>query len=98
LNLLGLLLSTHPDDALRDGPAALHYAERALELSREHDADVHATRAFALAELGRFEEALESLRIARMKGSEPARWDEAASHFRAGRPFRADPTASPQDP
>jgi tetratricopeptide (TPR) repeat protein len=97
LNLLGLLLSTHPDDALRDGPAALHHAERALELSREHDADVHATRAFALAELGRFEEALESLRNARMKGSEPARWDEAASLFRAGRPFRTDPTASPQD-
>jgi adenylate cyclase len=93
LSLLGLLLSTHPDDAVRDGPAALRYAERALELSGESDGDAHATRAFALAELGRFAEALEALEVAAQHSSVPTQWDEVVVLLQAGKPFRVDPLA-----
>jgi len=57
LTAAALLLSTGPD-GLRSGPEALMLADRAVELTRSRDAQALDALACALAELGRFEEAI----------------------------------------
>ncbi len=93
LKLLPLLLATHPNASLRDGTAALGYADRALAIN-ENDPEVLATRAFALAELGRFDEALAQLERARSLDPVPSRWDDALARVRSGKPFHVDPLPS----
>ena len=90
--LLALLLATHPDAALRDGTAALVHAERAMALSPTEDPELHATRAFALAELARFGEAVEALERARAIDPAPERWAAALEELRSGKPYHVDPT------
>jgi len=61
-NELAWLLATAPDESHRDGNKALEHAMRALELTDE--AATRDTLAAALAELGRFEEAVEQQTLA----------------------------------
>lgn len=63
-NDLAWLLAATWDAAVRDGKRALKLAEAARERSGDSDANVLATMAAALAELGRFEEAAEVLKKA----------------------------------
>jgi cytochrome c-type biogenesis protein CcmH/NrfG len=58
LNFLAWLLSTSPEDELRDGPRALEYAHRACELTHHESAAYLDTLAAARPECGRFDEAV----------------------------------------
>ena len=64
LNHFGLMLAVSSDDAVRNGALALELAERALSLTSRSDAASFGTKAAALAELGRFDEAVIALRDA----------------------------------
>jgi len=58
-NALANLLATSPDDGVRDGEEALHWAERQYELGPERP-EVLDTLAAAYAEIGRFTEAVDA--------------------------------------
>jgi tetratricopeptide (TPR) repeat protein len=90
---LARLLATCPDAGVRDGARALNLAQEALAARRSFD--YAQTVAMALAELGRFEEAvswqervIEGLRAA---GAEDpvARAETYLGHYRRGEPVRA---------
>jgi len=57
-NNLAWLLATCPDDAVRNGPEAVPWARRALELAGRDDPHLMDTLAAALAEKGQFDEAV----------------------------------------
>jgi tetratricopeptide (TPR) repeat protein len=59
INNLSWMLSTSPDDKLRDGKRALELALKACELSNYDEAYILSTLAAAYAELGDFDKALE---------------------------------------
>lgn len=61
LNHFGLMLAVSSDDAVRRGALALELAERALSLTSRSDAASFGTKAAALAELDRFDEAVVAL-------------------------------------
>ena len=88
LKQLAWLRATHPEDALRDGAAALELAERAVAATAAEDAEALAALACALAELGRFEEALTRIREARRRSTDPSRLSEAEEELAQGRPWR----------
>ena len=75
LNKLAWILATSPDAALRNGPEALALAGRLQELTGRSQAMAFDTEAAALAECGRFEEALTTAR----KGIERATASNAAA-------------------
>ncbi|MHC4780357.1 MAG: tetratricopeptide repeat protein, partial [Planctomycetota bacterium] len=92
---LAWLLATHPDDEVRNGEWAVRLAGR---VCREHDSpppDVLATFAAAYAELGLFEEAIQTAE----KALEEARKEKLRALviallgqmdlYRAGKPVRA---------
>ena len=58
LNNLAWSLATNPDPALRDGPLAVHYAEKACQLTGGQKTVCLGTLAAAYAEAGRFDEAV----------------------------------------
>ena len=102
LNNLAWLLATASDEKLRDGPAAVQCAERALHLPPSANVCVPGTLAAAYAEAGRYSEAaaaaekavkeetaLGQTRFARMNQS------LLENFYRAGKPFH-EPT-SPAD-
>lgn len=62
------IAATSRNDPLRDGPRALHDAERACALVDPPSANALATRAAALAEVGRFEEAIRDAERAERDG------------------------------
>lgn len=66
---LAWVLATSPSDAVRNGPAALGHAERALNLSHQADPRIWRLVAVAQAELGNFDAAIDAaqkgLRLAR---------------------------------
>lgn len=97
-HILARLLATSPDPALRDGQRALALARKAQ--GRESSLEHAATVAMALAELGRFEEAVrwqqELIRQAAAAGAEPALIRRLVAHLRSyesGQPVRFE--ASP---
>lgn len=59
LNNLSWVLSTSPDDSVRDGKRALELAEKACELTEYQKAYILSTLAAAHAELGDFDKAIE---------------------------------------
>jgi phosphatidylglycerol:prolipoprotein diacylglycerol transferase len=61
---LAWLLATSPDAAVRDGEQAVRHAERSLELAASETAAHYDTLAVALAEAGRFEDAVAAERQA----------------------------------
>jgi tetratricopeptide (TPR) repeat protein len=64
LNSLAWLLATHPDPQVRDGADAARFAGRAVELTGRRHALYLDTYGAALAEAGRFDEAVEAARAA----------------------------------
>jgi tetratricopeptide (TPR) repeat protein len=83
-------LATHPEGELRDGPAALGYAQRAVEQSEGRDARALAALAAACAELGRFDDAVlwqqRALEMAPPGAQEDLQ--QALQTYREGHPFR----------
>ncbi len=57
-NAQAWIWATCPDEKFRDGKKALEFAKKAVELSGNKDPDILDTQAAALAELGRFDEAV----------------------------------------
>ena len=94
---LARLLATHPDSAVRDGPRAVRWAEHLVRQTGGASLEAIDTLAAAYAEVGRFEEAIETatqaIRIAEANDrAEFARAvGERVSLYRAGRPCRETP-------
>jgi tetratricopeptide (TPR) repeat protein len=63
--LLADVLATHPDDRVRDSQAALVWAEKLLDAWGHNDPAALVVYASALAEAGRYDEALETARQAK---------------------------------
>jgi tetratricopeptide (TPR) repeat protein len=61
---LAWILATHPDSDVRDAEEALRQAETACRLSERRDPHALASLAAALAESGRFEEAVDTINLA----------------------------------
>jgi tetratricopeptide (TPR) repeat protein len=61
LNDLAWLLATCPDDNVRNGAAALRYAERANDLTQQQDGDYLDTLAAAAAAVGDFDRAVAAM-------------------------------------
>lgn len=89
-------LATVPDDALRDGAEALRLADELAAATSDDQLYVLDTRAAALAELGRFDEAiLDGTRAAQLAAEIGLDDDAAAMRarvelYRTGRPYRRD--------
>jgi tetratricopeptide (TPR) repeat protein len=65
LTTLAWLFATHPDPRYRNGAEAVKLASRACELTSNREAKHLDTLAAALAEAGRFDEAINTARMAR---------------------------------
>jgi spermidine synthase len=91
-NNLAWLLATSPDSNVRNGPEAVRWAELACALAKDADPGVIDTLAAALAEVGRFQEAIqESKRVIQLapEGSELAKSaKERIKLYQASQPFR----------
>ena len=91
LFVLAGLLATSPDDGLRDPDEALALGERALAAGLDEGA-ARQVRAAALAELGRFPEAIQEAQAALAVVTDPdqrAALQAALSRFRAGKTMRS---------
>ncbi len=96
-SMLGWLLATSADGDLRDGAAAVAFAERAVAAAGDApDADRLDTLAAAYAEVGRFADAIATARRAEAAAEAAATTDlarEIAARlalYAQNRPFRAD--------
>ena len=94
LNSLAWILSTHPNDEMRNGSEATQFATRLVNLSGETDARELDTLAASLAEVGRFTEAVSTARQAIAKArsenlDQLARTIEArVALYEQGKPYR----------
>ncbi len=89
-NDLAWLLATCPDADVRDGAAALRIVTRAAEQAAHPDANLLDTRAAALAELGRFDEAIDVMKAA-LELADAARiadLEERRKMYESGVPYR----------
>jgi len=96
MNGIAWIRATHPDPVHRDGVEALALAERACALSPQPNDVLHDTLAAALAEVGRFGEAIraceQAIRLAEEAGESQnaERFRAQLDLYRAGKPFRLD--------
>ena len=94
LRRVAWVLATSPDAAIRDGPEALAFAVRAMELSGGNDAQVLDTLAAAYAEKGQFADAALTARRAQARAAQenqPALARDIGVRialYEAGEPFR----------
>jgi len=94
---LAWLLSTCPDDSLRDGVAALALAERSVGSTDRRDPAALKILAAAYAEAGRFEQALQTARQARVLATAAnnerlvQELDPQIAAYQAGQPYRTAP-------
>ena len=94
LNTAAWILATSTNDALRDGPRAMEFAERAVARLGRNPPTALATLAAAQAEAGRFAEAVETaqraLAGARQGGDTAlvARFEARIEAYRDRRPWR----------
>ena len=94
LNSLAWILATCPKSEIRNGPEAVAYAQKALDLAGGEDYFLMDTLATALAEAGRFEEAVAlqekavSLIPADADKTERSDMEKRLALFRRGKPFR----------
>ncbi|HUA67771.1 MAG TPA: tetratricopeptide repeat protein [Candidatus Saccharimonadales bacterium] len=101
LNNLALILGTSSQDELRNGPEAVHLAERACQLTQFHQPQFIETLAAAYAEAGQFQEAqateAEVERLATAAGStaQAERAQRLLERYRAGQPLREPPPPKP---
>jgi tetratricopeptide (TPR) repeat protein len=96
-NQLAWLLATCPLDDVRDGAKAVEHATRGCELTQWKDGNLLDTLAAALAESGRFAEAVEQAHKGEALAPDNLRGD-IRSHiqrYRAGKPVRSEPVAPP---
>ena len=91
LNGFAWFLATCPEDRYRDGERALTLVDRALEIEREENWNLQDTKAAVLAELGRFDEAVElqGKALATVDGSSRGDFEERLSLYQSEKPFRA---------
>ncbi len=93
---LAWVLATHPDAGIRDGAEAARLAERLRASVPAASVDGWDVLAAAYAEVGRFDDAIETaqqaLRLARAAGQQTLAGQIAArlEGYRSGRPFRED--------
>jgi tetratricopeptide (TPR) repeat protein len=94
LSETALVLASDPDPAVRDGREAVDLAERAARLTGSREPVVLDTLAAAYAEVGRFQEAVETARralaLAESQGRQPLAGEIRArlALYEAGTPFR----------
>ncbi|MFO1489007.1 MAG: tetratricopeptide repeat protein [Verrucomicrobiota bacterium] len=94
LNNAAWLLATSPEAALRNGPEAVRFAERAYELTRRSDAAMLGTLSAAYAEAGRFPDAVaaaeRAIQVAESAGQGEfvTMLRQMLAQYRAGKPFR----------
>jgi tetratricopeptide (TPR) repeat protein len=99
MNNLSWLLSTHPDDKIRNGEEALRLASTAYNATRRRIPLSLDTLAAALAESGRFEDAVKT-QSAAIAAAEQLGDPKLAAEFRSrpyaqGKPYRENPTTRP---
>ncbi len=93
LDLFSQLLSTHPDDTVRNGPEAVEVALLAVRLRGNGHPAALLTLATAYAEAGRFDEAItaaaKAVPMAKRAGDIPLanELERRAALFRAGKPY-----------
>lgn len=99
---LAFLLATSPADSVRDGPAAVELAKRAVAQTNRRDAQSLEALAAAFAATGRFDDAVriadEVIRICTATGNTALqqRLETARSNYAAGRPLRRERAMSAQ--
>ncbi len=92
-NNLALILATHPDERVRNGPEAVALAERACALTQSSVPVYLSTLAAAYAELGRFDDAIrtaeQAVALAEARGltNIARRNTELLQLYQAGKPF-----------
>jgi tetratricopeptide (TPR) repeat protein len=93
-NNLAWIRATHPDPALRNGAEAVDLAEKACQLWGSGEVDLLDTLAAALAEAGRFSEAVatieQAISLATSRGPEEQthELERRLEGYRAGQPYR----------
>jgi cytochrome c-type biogenesis protein CcmH/NrfG len=89
-NSVAWILATSPENHLRDGPRAVELATQACALDDFEFRCFLDTLAAALAECGRFDEAVERAEqaVQRSSGEEVAEYRARLELYRVGRPFR----------
>jgi len=101
LNNLAWVLSTSPDDAVRDGSRAVELADKACQTTNYRAAHIISTLAAAYAEQGNFAEARKwshkALEIAADDSERESLRKELAS-YEAEKPWREEPTAKDEEP
>ncbi len=104
LNNLAWVLATTPDDKLRNGAEAVRLAQRAVLITSTNEAGPLDTLAAALAETGKFEEAVETGRKALVLAAKPDSHfppKEIETHIRCyelKKPIRDPAPAKPHKP
>lgn len=92
LNNLAWFRATYPEAKHRNGPEAVRLAERAAELTRHNQPRILGTLAAALAEAGRFDEAVRIAEKARDLAGNDAQFaaetEERADLYRQRLPYR----------
>ena len=96
VNDLAWLLAVCPQAEVRDGPRALHLAQRACAVTSHRDPVLMSTLAAAYAELGRYSEAVNvatsALRLVKARDEFPApRLRQQLEQYKNGKPYRWKP-------
>lgn len=97
LNNLAWILATSWDKSVRDGPAAVRYAERAIQLPPLPEMCVSGTLAAAYAESGRFSDAVATAEkaVQTEKAAGETRFatinEQLLTFYRAGKPWHEPP-------
>ncbi|MCI0335751.1 MAG: carboxypeptidase regulatory-like domain-containing protein [Planctomycetes bacterium] len=93
-NNLAYLLSTAPDDSIRNGKRAVELAKKAQQLSTEPMPDIVDTLAAAYAEAGDFDEAVKAQQQAIEMKPDNSKFREHLKLYQAKQPLRDDRGAS----
>jgi Flp pilus assembly protein TadD len=103
LNNLAWLLATCSDDSVRDGVAAVQYAEHACQLTAYNQGGYLSTLAAAYAEAGRFPDAVTTanqaikLQTASGQSRSAAINQQFLQLYSAGQPYHEPPPATPTE-
>jgi len=95
MNNLAWQLATHARDSIRDGAAAVTWAERAAKLTKDRDPGILDTLAASYAEAGRFDQATKvatrAIQLAVQNGQTDLaqRLRRRVEQYRAGQPHRS---------
>jgi spermidine synthase/tetratricopeptide (TPR) repeat protein len=94
-NNLAWLLATSPDDKVRNGPAAIRWAQAAYDVSGHADWETLDTLSVALAENGQFAEAIAATeRLIAHFADKPQRvadFEKRLARYRESKPFHESP-------